>query len=260
MDDNGVATIVNIHVIFYTTSDIEMEKTFCEGSSITFGGQQISEGGDYVFDAQDLHGCPIHINLHVTESPNYSLEKDTTICDGEYIYFYNMVYYNGDHTATFHTVDGCDSIVTLHIHTLHRSYTEIYDTLTESTYQFGDRTLYSAGEYEERLTNQWGCDSIVTLHLWAEPCRLWVPNIFTPDEETNNKFAIFGCGLLQADVWIFDRGGDFVAHFDGLTETWDGTHRGVPCRVGTYVYRIAYRCTDDTHLEHVKVGAITLVR
>lgn len=260
LDANGTLVTTNIHIVEYSTQDIELDKSFCIGGSLTFDGQVIDQEGDYTFESTDIHGCPVHLVVHVTESPTYDLDQDTSICEGEYVYFYNQVYFSGTHTATFRSVDGCDSTVTLTINTRRRHLIDIYDTLRESTYQLGEHTLYSAGNYEFRYTNMEGCDSIVFLHLWAEPCRLWVPNVFTPNEETNNEFFISGCGLLQADIYIYDRGGDYVTDFDGLTETWDGTHHGTPCKPGTYVYRIAYRCTDDTHLEHVKVGSVTLLR
>lgn len=233
--------------------------SFCEDKFFFWNGYNYNEPGDYSSSHSD-QGCTVHDHLHLTTIPAPTICIDTSVCEGQYVYFNNQAYASGSHSATYHAANGCDSIVTLTINTRHRHLIDIYDTLWESSYQIGEHTLYSAGDYEYHYTNSEGCDSIIFLHLWAEPCRLWVPNTFTPGKETNNRFFISGCGLLQADIYIYNRGGDYVAHFDGLTSSWDGTHHGTLCKPDTYVYRIAYRCTDDTHLEHVKVGAVTLLR
>ena len=50
-----------------------------------------------------------------------------------------------------------------------------------------------------------------------------------------------------------------MAQFDGLTGSWDGTHEGVPCPQGTYVYYIRYMDNHDAAWKTVK-GTVTLIR
>jgi gliding motility-associated-like protein len=113
------------------------------------------------------------------------------------------------------------------------------------------------------------CDSIILYTLvvikhWGEPpldsTFILVPNIFTPGQETNNRFKIVANKfILEAQVNLFDRRGVKVAEFDGLTGDWDGTHDGIPLPQGSYIYYIRYRDTSVNGWKNLK-GTVTLIR
>ena len=58
---------------------------------------------------------------------------------------------------------------------------------------------------------------------------------------------------------LFDRRGDFVYKFDGLTGHWDGTHDGRPCPQATYVYYIRYIDSKDNAWKTL-TGTVSLIR
>ena len=170
-----------------------------------------------------------------------------------------------DDTLTY-TNRGCDSVLERHITVYHSKSTVIEQTIFE-----GDTLWWIDGHgYCEEgdnvslvLHTVEGCDSIVTLRLHLiEPdtLTLWAPNVFTPNNETNTEFRIFSNGLATAHVAIFNRWGLKVVEFDGLTESWDGTYKGEPCKQDAYVYIIEYtseRCPDR---KQKKVGTVTILR
>ena len=87
-----------------------------------------------------------------------------------------------------------------------------------------------------------------------------VPNVFTPSRESNNRFKVIGNEYIeQLEVFIFDRQGQLITHFDGLTEDWDGTHNGEPCKSGTYVYRLRYIDVNIRNWQ-TRNGTVTLIR
>lgn len=88
---------------------------------------------------------------------------------------------------------------------------------------------------------------------------IWWPNVFTPDEERNNRF---GCTvtyeIVAFEMHIYNRQGLLVYHTTDPSATWDGTHEGKPCPQGAYVYRwhakYAYGYVKNG------VGTVTLIR
>ena len=93
-------------------------------------------------------------------------------------------------------------------------------------------------------------------------CRetLWYPNVFTPDEDINNRFAIIGIGLVQEELDIFNRWGLLVYHTDHPEDGWDGTSHGIPCKQEAYVWRLKYRRVTMPDAYQIEVGTVTLLR
>ena len=90
---------------------------------------------------------------------------------------------------------------------------------------------------------------------------LYIPNVFTPDAETNNTIIPHTTGISEFEMWIYDRRGALVFHTDHLGMGWDGkdTH-GQPCRPGTYAYLCRYRDSITPSGYQSKKGTITLLR
>ena len=114
-----------------------------------------------------------------------------------------------------------------------------------------------------------GCDSTIHLHLTVLPLpqpetvdstAIWVPNAFTPGEETNNLFRIYCHDIIAAEVSIFNRWGLHVCTFDGLTGSWDGTYQGTPCPQGAYVYLVTYTTKGRPQYIQQKKGTVLLIK
>ena len=58
---------------------------------------------------------------------------------------------------------------------------------------------------------------------------------------------------------IYQRWGEWICTFDGLTQGWDGTQAGIPCKQGTYVYLIRYKTPCLLNPKPI-VGTITILR
>ena len=124
-------------------------------------------------------------------------------------------------------------------------------------YGFGTRESYgyTIGSAARAIN-----DSSNIVPSYPDSSTLWVPNIFTPDRQDNREFLIYGTNLLDAEVAIFHRWGMFLTRFDGLTETWDGTHNGKPCPTGAYVYKITYHTLSEPFATKTAVGTVVLLR
>ncbi|HYG50047.1 MAG TPA: gliding motility-associated C-terminal domain-containing protein [Flavobacteriales bacterium] len=77
--------------------------------------------------------------------------------------------------------------------------------------------------------------------MWVEfeECNTFFPNAFTPDGDgINDEFKLFGDGVINVNLKIFDRWGHVVFETTKPDGAWDGTgNNGQPAGSGVYVYR-----------------------
>ena len=107
--------------------------------------------------------------------------------------------------------------------------------------------------------NRWGCCADTTVVMPTCTLSVWFPNIFTPDEATNNRF---GCvttyEVVEWDLRIFNRWGLHVWSTQDITQPWDGTHDGTPVKQEAYIYQWSLRDAENRFLHGV--GTVTLLR
>ena len=90
---------------------------------------------------------------------------------------------------------------------------------------------------------------------------LYIPNVFTPTQETNNRFFIVGKGILEANLYIYNREGLLVYHTTDITQGWDGrTNGGITCPQGSYVWKLIYSAIDRPAAKRTEVGTVLLLR
>ena len=92
--------------------------------------------------------------------------------------------------------------------------------------------------------------------------NIWIPNVFTPDNNTgNNLFGSISKNTLSEEMMIFNRHGELVYKCDKVDCTWDGKDlNGNACPQGTYVYIIRYISVFEPDREQVLKGTVTLIR
>jgi gliding motility-associated-like protein len=248
-----------------------------------------SQGGSYRVTAQSSSlvnniwdTCHIvtlslqfNINVHV---PNVTIVCDT-IQSNQLPWSYRGKTY--DHAVVGDTIiiddsNNCTDYILYTLVVLSSPIPITYvDTLIceeELPYTWHGHLFDTAGSFGITFSGTGGADSTVIYRLFTHSCNgnlddslhhpysLWAPNIFTPSEGTNNRFRIFSSGLASVTVTIFNRNGAMVCQFDGLTESWDGKHKGVPCKQDAYVYLIEYRTIATPAIPYKKVGTVTLLR
>jgi gliding motility-associated-like protein len=131
----------------------------------------------------------------------------------------------------------------------------------------GDYNGLQAGNYEISITDVLGCSASAAASLEAPICPVFVPNVFSPnDDGLNDKFVLFtnpnyDVSILKCD--IFDRWGELVWRSENFTlhtfrDWWDGTFRGQPATQGVYVYvaEVAY----SNGFVEILAGDVALVR
>lgn len=113
-------------------------------------------------------------------------------------------------------------------------------------------------EYILTVTDSNGCKNSDTVLVIVKG-NLYVPNSFTPDGDgINDIFYAFGVNLKDYKMQIFNRWGELIFESDALKKGWDGTYKGKPCPVETYVWKVYY--TDDANISKEATGHVSLIK
>lgn len=127
------------------------------------------------------------------------------------------------------------------------------------TRQLFHHPLPDSVEVTLRSCNQWNCCSDTTFSVPSLIRSVWFPNVFTPGEESNNRFGITASfEIAEFELYIYNRQGLLVYHTTDPAALWDGTRNGTPLPQGSYVYHWHVRDAVDYYKSGT--GTITLLR
>lgn len=246
------------------------------------------------FNDVTTHGADSITTLVLTVIPADTVETYASLCKGVTYTWIDGVTYDDDSiqpVVVFHTDGLCDSIVRLNISYNRDSYkafvraspNPVTDVNTEVTltdvssstsrkWFLEDRVdtarscrfsfVYPRDSMEVLFTGRdfYGCTDTATVVVYSNVYVYWIPNAFTPDESTNNRFSVFSRHIKSGTVHIFDRKGLHIIDFDALTGEWDGTKNGRPCPQGAYVWKLTYTTDFTPEVQQNDIGTVTILR
>ena len=123
--------------------------------------------------------------------------------------------------------------------------------------------VVKGGNYIVRIKDQHCCFSSDTVHV--KPFIYYAPSAFTPNGDgKNDVFRLVGLyGDIKLNLQIYNRGGDLIFTSDDFYQGWDGTLKGYPAPLGTYIWiaNIKFLSQDIiTDGDIVLKGSVTLLR
>ncbi len=124
-------------------------------------------------------------------------------------------------------------------------------------------TYSDFGNYKitQVVENGYGCiDSVSDIVKILPEFRFWIPNSFTPDDNSRNDlFKAVTIGVRDYTFEIFNRWGERIFKTSNPEDGWNGFYKGYECPQGIYVWKISFKNVvseeTETHLGHV-----TLIR
>ena len=123
-------------------------------------------------------------------------------------------------------------------------------------------TYNTPGTYFPKLvvTNKYGCKDTISLKLIiGNDYSIYIPNAFTPNQDRiNDGFIAKGEGILEYEMFIFNRWGENIFTGQGLNNVWDGTYQNKQCQQDVYVYKIKIKTIFGDTKEFS--GVVTLLR
>jgi gliding motility-associated-like protein len=123
-------------------------------------------------------------------------------------------------------------------------------------------TFTNEGIYNVILTaeDSYGCIDTHIDTIYVLNAGLYVPNVFTPNNDDRNEyFNVSGTGLSSVEGSIINRWGDKISTWNTLTEGWNGSNfDGDKSPEGVYYYLIKVTFTNKTTKK--LYGTVTLLR
>ena len=123
----------------------------------------------------------------------------------------------------------------------------------------------STSTYALTITDPDGCTASAQTRVVVDKSRyIYVPNIFTPEGNDNNRFLVFGRGILEIqNLSVFDRWGDkvFVGEHlapNDVSAGWDGRVGNKNVAPGVYIWQ-ALVVFPDGKVE-LYAGDVTVAR
>lgn len=134
------------------------------------------------------------------------------------------------------------------------------------TIKINNKNYSKSGLYLDTLKKQNGNDSFIAVEIITETdyklCSkkaYYIPNAFSPNnDDFNSVFKIYGEGILNIHMQIFNRWGEKIFESLDAENGWDGSYKNQICEQDVYLYIIDIK-TKDYKVDHLS-GSFTLIK
>ena len=296
---NGCNNFDSILIQTYPNFNIYDTVGICQGESYRWCGMTLTQPGDTSKFYYSQPECDSTMHLHLIVS-DQSFSTDYVLDCKPHTWLNGRTYSNdNDDTRYMDTITiknkwGCDSTVTLDFTFIpmkaiiaHTPEVATIDgltiELTDESYGHDSRVwLLPNGrtstspetsiifplEGVDTMTvklavhNNYGCDDTATSLIPLHKVSNFIPNVFTPDRNDNNRWMPSLQGnITDYEVWIYNRRGIEVNYIKGPDGYWDGNDvYGRPCPQGAYVYIMRVRNSLNPAVTQEIKGTVTLIR
>jgi gliding motility-associated-like protein len=201
--------------------------------------------GSHTVLAQDNYGCDTTFTVVVPSPPASTLQilpGDSTIAPGDTVQL-----------STVFTGYSIDSI-------------KAYSWSPATGLSCIDCASPVASPYAEQntytliVTYNQGCVDTASININVNgKTPVYIPNAFTPNGDgVNDVWMVFGTGIKDIKVLVFDRWGEKVFESNDQSIGWDGSYRGQLETPGVYPYvvQIVYLSGESESRQ----GSLTLIR
>lgn len=193
----------------------------------------------YTVIGTDINGCRDTANVEVFVAPGGILNAgpDVTIYPGE--------------TAYLNAIGNCSYF----------NWTPSFG-LNNSIIQDPIATPSTSTQYVVVGSTEYGCTAVDTINVTRlNESNINIPNAFTPGNgnQGNDLFRADKNGIAKLNYFrVFNRWGEMLYETTNIEAGWDGSYKGKPQPMGTYMYMID--AETNTGKRFTKTGNVTLLR
>lgn len=165
------STILTVTVSPKKTSTIN--RTICQGQSVTIGNQTFSTNGTFNVTFQTPGGCDSIVTLNLTVTNRIINNIRREICDGESVTVGTHTYQqNGNYSDTLRSAAGCDSVINLNLIVNPKKTANISRVICQGqSVSVGNQTFNTNGNFTIKIQSSKGCDSTINLSLTVNPVK-----------------------------------------------------------------------------------------
>ena len=182
--------------------------------------------------------CEVEIN---TDYGNILFEEQYT----NTIWFNNYIdWLGGVSQYNIYRSVNRDPYILIPLHTFYPGDSLIYVDLVTKFVDGNGRFCYYI-EAVEGNGNDFGFTerSLSNIACVSQTPNLFVPNIFTPNDDEHNELFRPVTAFVSEEGYsftIYSRGGEEVFTTNNPTKGWDGKYKGKDAQIGNYVYHVEY--------------------
>lgn len=263
---NTISKSINVNLSYPAFNvDVFSDTVVCPGDSVEFvaspsGGYPpytiIWENGSGDLTAKFASAQSKYVNVSVTDSCGIIPAKDSvllTIQKPTARFEVNAPRLETDEIIYF--VDNSVGNIQSYVWDLGNGETS---TASSTSAIYTNDSLYAV---RLDVTDDLGCtDSIIKFLNIIPPLYFYLPNTFTPNDDSRNDIFIGkGVGISIFDLTVFNRWGEVMFTSQDPLKGWDGrTSSGDLVPGGVYVYKLFVRGASGKELE--KMGTVTLLK
>ena len=206
---NGCDSIINLTLAVNQAYTLGIDRTICEGESVTIGTSIYTTSGTYSDILTTINGCDSTVNLSLTVNPVYMIDTIQTICEGESVVVGSSIYtIGGTYSDVLTTANGCDSTINLTLIVNPLTTTVLEIDVCEGG-EYNGVTYTSNAVLTDLYTDSNGCDSTVITNINVHPnfneivaielCEGGIYNgtqYFTDTVLVNNLMSELGCDSI----------------------------------------------------------------
>ncbi len=259
----------------------------------------VSSTGLYWVQASNVCGSDTDsVYVYIAPLPQVNLGNDTSICEGTNIILkagtdYKSYLWQDSSTDSLLSVNSagiyyvyvtdtnnCVNTDNIGITIIPLPYTNLGNDTTicksskildagagYDSYLWQDGNTYQSiivsdsGTYCVRVSNICGIDRDTIIIYGCSSTYIYVPNIFTPNEDAiNDIFLVKGLNAKTFEIYVFNRWGNMVYYSCDINQGWNGLfmNHGAKCMQGVYAWVIKFRDTEDNL--KTKYGHVSLLR
>ena len=278
---SGCDSLVTLYLTVNPVHHTLINETICEGRMYDFFGQMLSDSGTYTHTLLNQYGCDSVIELALDIIPTIRTQiSDSTCEDIPYNFNGRNLTATGVYYDTLQSVQGCDSIVelTLNVNLLvpdfeitrtgvlcEDNHVELRANIDNVIYQWSTGETSQVIQVREEgiysISVESGlCQGSQEIEVLC-PCKMFVPNVFTPNNDNiNDVFIPISPGALNSfSMQIYDRWGSLIYKTNSYTP-WDGKTNGRDAVDGVYYCIIEYTSKEHPNKKCTAQSSVTLLR